>query len=140
MSVYELFTGRRPDAPLAAGNNTMSASTLDRWDRVNRSLMVMVALWFLPLLAFADNPNLDFGIDDADSEKIVGSIYTIWRIVANSAVYIGAIVAIVCLVFGLGAKWVYVGAGVAIIGGFGEWAVQWILQVGGMEIVERSNT
>ena len=141
MSIYELFTGRRPDAPRAAGNTVMSNAALARWDRMSRSLLCMAALWFLPLLSFAQggsDPNLDFGMDDSQSSQIVSSLYTIWRVVANSAVYIGAIVAIVALVFGLGARWVYMAAGVAIIGGFGEWAVQWILELGGMEIVEQN--
>lgn len=141
MTVYELLTGRRPYAPLAAGNTSMNAATLSRWDSLHRTLFCIALLAFLPVISFAagasGSPDLDFGIKDADSSKIVTSLYSIWRITANAAVYIGATVAIVALVFGLGARWVYVAVAVAIIGGFGEWAVQWILELGGMEIVEQ---
>lgn len=140
MSLYTLFTGRAPDSPLGPGGTTMSRAALNRWSDTLRLMIFAMLLSMVPMLAMAQNsnPNLDFGMNESDSQSIMDSVYSIWRIVANVAVYGGGIVAIIGFLFGFGARVFVTAAIIALIGGFGEWAMQYILGIGGMEVLDRS--
>lgn len=142
MTLFYLVTGRAPSAPRGPGGTWMTTSVLLRWIGLYQ-LLFAVALAFSPVICLAasnSSPNLKFGIDDADSRDIVDSVYSIWRIVANVGVYGGAIVAIVGFLVGIGQRVIWIAIIVALIGGFGEWALGYLLQIGGMDVIERQTT
>ena len=115
------------------------------WMKFSFFFAMALLLLAMPELALAQageggrRIDTEFGIDQGDAQGIVTSIAAWWQLVANFAIYGGAIVAVIGILAGFSMKIIYIAVIVALVGGFGEPVLQWLLTTGGMDVIERSN-
>lgn len=108
---------------------------LDRWGTVLLMAVLAMLSLFLPELAVAQ-ANLDFAPSEADQRQLVGSLRSIFVLIANAALYGGGGIAVVALLLGFSTRVILWAAVIAAVGGLSEVVLTWFLEIGGVDVIE----